>query len=195
MIQINLLPVRARKKQENVRQFISIYLLSVVLVLCIIGYIWISRNMEINRLNTHLSQVQQEVAKYAKYEKMLKDMKEKKALIDQKRKVIQDLQKDRDAIVRVLALLSIQVPENKMWFDKLSQTGTSITLEGMALSNETIAEFMRNLEASPYIVKGSVNLTHSRQTLYAELKLRQFQITYKFLPFSEVQKLAKAQGS
>jgi len=195
MIQINLLPVRARKKKESVRQFVSIYLLSVVFALSAIGYIWISQSKEIEILNKRLTQVQQEVSKYAKYEAMLKEMQKQKEIIDKKRTVIQNLQKDRDAIARIFALLSIQVPPDKMWFERFSQTANSITLEGIALSNEAVAEFMRNLESSPFVIKGSVNLTHSRQTLISNVKLREFHIVYRFLPFSEVQKQLKAQGS
>lgn len=193
MIQINLLPIRARKKQETARQFVSVYLLSVFFAVSLIGYVWISQNNEIKRLSTQLAQIQQEVSQYAKYEKMLKDMQSQKQVIDKKRAVIEDLQKDRDAVVRILALLSTQIPQSKMWFERLSLAANSITLEGIAASNEAVAEFMRNLESSPYVVKGSVSLTHSRQTLISNLKLREFQVTYRFLPFSEVEKQLKAQ--
>ena len=195
MIQINLLPVRARKKKESVRQFISIYFLSVVFVLAAIGYFWIAQTKEIERLSKRLTQVQQEVGQYAKYEAMLKEMEKQKQIIDKKRGIIKDLQKDRNTVARLFALLSIQIPLDKMWFEKFSQTSNGVTLEGFALSNEAIAEFMRHLESSPYVVKGSVNLTHSRQTLFSGVKLREFQIAYRFLPFSEVQKQLKAQGS
>jgi type IV pilus assembly protein PilN len=91
----------------------------------------------------------------------------------------------------MLALLSIQVPPEKMWFDKLAQTGNAVTLDGVAQSNETIVEFMRNLESSPYIEKGSINLVLSRQFAVKEMKLREFQLSYRFYPFSEVQKKLK----
>jgi type IV pilus assembly protein PilN len=165
------------------------------MVLSVIGYLWISQNNEIERMDKQLSQVQQEVNKYAKYEAMLNEMQKQKQVIEKKSTVIQGLQRDRDAVARLLALLSIQVPQNRMWFQRLTQAANSVTLEGIAVSNEAIVEFMRNLELSPYIVKGSVNLTHSRQTLMSNMKLREFQIAYRFLTFSEVQKQVKAQGS
>jgi Tfp pilus assembly protein PilN len=67
-------------------------------------------------------------------------------------------------------------------------------LNGIAQSNEAVVELMRNLEASPYIQKGSVNLIHSRQSLVSDMKLREFQITYRFFPFSEIVQQAKGQG-
>jgi type IV pilus assembly protein PilN len=191
MIQINLLPIRTKKKQEYARQFTSVYFLSIGLMLAIVGYLWISSASEISRLDNRLKAVKVEVAKYAQFEAKLKEISSRKELVDKKRNIINDLQKDRDSVVRVLALLSIQVPPEKIWFDKLVQTGNSMTLEGVALSNEAIVEFMRNLEGSPYIEKGSVNLVQSRQTTMRDMKLREFQLSYRFYPFSVVQKKMK----
>ncbi|MGV8073993.1 MAG: PilN domain-containing protein [Syntrophobacteraceae bacterium] len=192
MIQINLLPVRARRRRDDVNQFILVYLFFLLLTVSVVGFLWIYQNSEIESSKKRVAQLKQEVAKYAQYEAMLKDLKQKKDIVDKKRNVIQDLQKDRDRIVRIMALLTVQVPPEKMWLDKFSQTANAVTLEGVAMSNEAIVEFMRNLESSPYIEKGSVNLTHSRQRVTGDMKLREFQINYRFFPFSEVQEKLKA---
>ncbi|HYA39997.1 MAG TPA: PilN domain-containing protein [Syntrophobacteraceae bacterium] len=191
MIQINLLPVRLQKQKEGARQIASIYLLSIVLAGAIIGFLWIRYDGEIGARKKELSSLQQEVGKYARFEAALQQIQKTKEIVDKKREVIKDLQGDRDAVVRMLALLSIQVPPEKMWFDKLTQTGSSVTLDGVAQSNEAIVEFMRNLEASPYIEKGSINLVLSRQFAVREMKLREFQLTYRFYTYSEVQKKLK----
>lgn len=195
MIQINLLPVKAKKKRESAKQLFSLYLLSIVLAALIMGYLWYAKNNEIVTLEKRLTQLQEEAKQYAKYDAMLQEMTKKKEAIEKKKNVIFDLQKDRDAIVRIMALLSVQVPPEKLWFERLSQSGNAISLDGVALSNEAIVEFMRNLESSPYIQKGSVNLTHSRQTTMSNKKLREFQVTYKFYPYSEVANLIKTQPS
>lgn len=188
MIQINLLPVRAKKKRETARQFVFVYFLSIILMAVVLGAVWFLKDREIADKKAELARLQQEVTKYAKFEQMLKDVTKKKELVEKKSAIINDLQRDRDTIVRILALLSVQIPPEKMWFDKLTQIGTTITVEGTAVSNEAIVEFMRNLEASPYIEKGSVNLIQSRQSVVRQMKLREFQLSYRFFPFSEVQK-------
>jgi type IV pilus assembly protein PilN len=71
------------------------------------------------------------------------------------------------------------------------QAGNSVTIDGVAQSNEAIVEFMRNLESSPFIEKGSVNLVHSKQLAVKDMKLREFQLTYRYYLFSEVQKKSK----
>jgi type IV pilus assembly protein PilN len=188
MIQINLLPIRTKKRRETARQFVSVYFLSIVLVVAGMGYLWMTKNSEISERSSRLSQLQQEVAKYAKYEALLKEVTQKKEVVDKKRGVIKSLQEDRDSIVRILALLSVKLPPEKIWFDKLGQNQNTISLDGVASSNEALAEFMRNLESSPYVDKSSLNLVLSRQTVIAERKLRQFQLTYRFFPYSVVEK-------
>ncbi|MGC9963860.1 MAG: PilN domain-containing protein [Syntrophobacteraceae bacterium] len=191
MIQINLLPVRVQKRKEGARQFASIYFLTIALALAVIGFLWISFGNQIGSRQRELSAIQQEVNKYAKFDQALQQLSKRKELIDRKRQIIKDLQNDRDAVVRMLALLSIEVPPERMWLDKLVQTGNSVTIEGVAQSNEAIVELMRNLESSPYIEKGSINLVQSKQLAMKEMKLREFQLTYRYYPFSEVQKKLK----
>jgi type IV pilus assembly protein PilN len=195
MIQINLLPARVRKKRDNVNQFIYAYGLCIVAALFVMAFLWYSQGNEVTSLNTRLAQVQAEVGKYAKFEQILKDLKQKIALVEKKKSVILGLQTDRDTMVRMLALVSVLIPPEEMWFEKFNQTARTLTLEGVALNNEVLAEFLRNLESSPYVEKGSVNLTHSRQKIISNQKLREFQVTCRFFPFSEMQKRLKAQPS
>lgn len=191
MIQVNLIPVRAQKRRETVRQFISAYFLSIVLLLAVMGYLWLSLRNEVKSLERRSTQLSNEINQYAKYDSMLKELKEKKAIIDKKRSIIKDLQNDRDRVVRILALLSVELPADKIWFERLTISSNSISLNGVALSNEAIAEFMRNLESSPYTVKGTVNLVLSKQVSKTNMKLREFQLAYQFLPFSVVQEKLK----
>jgi type IV pilus assembly protein PilN len=195
MIQINLMPQRAKKGKVTVRQVFLAYMASVVIVIMLIGIVWIYQWTQIRDLQRRLAQVEEEVRQYAKYDVMLQEINKKKQIIDKKREIIRGLQQDRDTIVRLMALVSAEVPEEKIWLERLVQSGNSMTLDGVALSNESIAEFMRNLESSPYVIKGTVSLTHSRRTLISNMTLREFQIIYQYMPFSQVQSLRKAEGS
>jgi type IV pilus assembly protein PilN len=187
MIRINLLPVRAQIRKAYVREFLYAYALSVLLTLATVAYLWVSQGFELSRQENRLQSVKKEVENYAKYDKILSDLQAKKETIENKRKVIGELQRDRDRLVRVLALLSVQVPVDRVWFEKFSQSGNTLSIEGVALSNETIAEFMRNMESSPYVDRGSVNLVHSRLTTVGGMKLREFRLTCNVVPFSVVQ--------
>jgi type IV pilus assembly protein PilN len=191
MILINLLPVKVQKRKEGARQIASIYLLTVVLAMAVIGYLWLSYDREITSRQDKLTALQSEVKKYQVFQVELQHLTAAKNLIDKKREVIKTLQGDRDAVIRMLALLSIKAPEGKIWLDSLSQAGNSVTLEGVAESNEAIVTFMRNLQSSQYIEAGSTNLVLSRQFMVMDMKLRRFQLAYRFHTYSEIQKQKK----
>jgi type IV pilus assembly protein PilN len=195
MIRINLLPLRAKKRKVTVRHFFLAFLATIAVTTILIGAIWIYQETQIHNLNKRLTQVKAEVEQYAKYEPLVQEVIKKKQLVDKKLGIIRDLQRDRDTIARLMALISAEVPAEKIWLERLAQSANSMTLDGVALSNEAIAEFMRNLESSPYVVKGTVSLTHSRQTLMSNKKLRQFQLVYQFIRFSQLQKPAQKEGS
>lgn len=191
MIQINLLPVRVQKRKEGARQIASAYVLTIVLAIVIMGYLGITYNREINRRQEQLSMLRAQVNKYRVYEVQLKQLVARKNLIEKKQQIIRHLKGDRDAVVRMLALLSIKVPSGKIWFDSLSQTGNTITLDGVAESNEAIVRFMRNLESSPYVKIGSTNLVLSRQYPVDGMKLRKFTLAYHFHTYSQIQTKTK----
>jgi type IV pilus assembly protein PilN len=195
MIQINLLPRRAKRRKVTHRQLFLGYLVSLAMALIVIGVIWILQRNEISDLQGRLARVEGEVRQFAKYEALLKEVTQKKLVIDKKREIIKDLQRDRDTLVRLMGLISAEIPADKIWLERLVQSANSMTLSGVAMNNESIAEFMRNLESSPYITKGTVNLTHSRQTLISNRKLREFQITYQYVPYSQVLKMSGKEGS
>lgn len=196
MIQINLLPARTKKKSRDAsRRFIPVYLSCVVLLIAVVAYVWVTQNSELEALSDQSKKLDKEISVLSKYEAMLKTLNDRKASLEKKTRIIGDLQRDRDSVVRALAMLSINVPPEKLWFERMSQMGDSITLNGKALSNEAVAEFLKNLETSPYVQKGSVNLIHSKQMLVKDMKLRDFQVTYKFYPFSQVQKLIEKKAS
>ena len=164
MIQINLLPVRVQKRKEGARQFASVYFLTVAA--CRGGYrVFVDFRQQSNRVPTTRTCLRssRRWANTPSSSRPCSNSRKRKELIDRKRQIIKDLQSDRDAWSGCLPFFRSRSPPEKMWFDKLVQTGNSVTIDGVAQSNEAIVEFMRNLESSPYIEKGSINLVQSKQ--------------------------------
>jgi type IV pilus assembly protein PilN len=62
-----------------------------------------------------------------------------------------------------------------MWLSSLQQSSGLLQLQGTALDNETIAQYMQQLEASEYFEK--TELTSSSQTDIAKQKLKSFSLT------------------
>lgn len=192
MIRINLLPAEKKPIRSTARRYLAVFAASVVLTVGAIAFLWVSQARDIERLQRRESELKAEAAKYAKYEKILQELKQQKETIEKKKEIIRGLERDRDKMARVLALLSLWVPAERVWFESVAVTDNKVDVSGIALSNESVAEFMRNLEQSPFVVRGSVALAHSKQTSVGDRKLREYRLTWSMVPYSQV-KAALAQ--
>ena len=72
--------------------------------------------------------------------------------------------------MRVLDEVSNIVDNNRMWLTSLNQRGGSLKLTGYALDNQTVAQFMDDLEVSPYITSVSLNNSSLKQVSGTDLK-------------------------
>jgi type IV pilus assembly protein PilN len=176
MIRINLLPVRRRRVEESIRKEVTIFFLLLGLCLAVMGYLQVAQTGEIERMTQEKKRLSEEITRHQARQKELKDLENKKKLLLQKLEIIDNLQANRDLVVRVLEQLATTVPSDKMWFRRVSQQGNSLTLEGVARGNETIAQFMETLAKSPYIDPNRVVLQQSRQEVVEGYKLKAFQL-------------------
>ncbi len=177
MIRINLLPVRRRRVEESIRKEISIFFLLLGLSLAVMGYLHVAQTGEIEQMTQEKKRLSEEITRHQARQKELKDLENRKKLLLQKLEIIDSLQANRDLVVRVLEQLASTVPSDKMWFRRIGQQGSTLTLEGVARGNETIAQFMETLAKSPCIDPNRVVLQQSRQEVIEGYKLKAFQLT------------------
>lgn len=185
MIRINLLPIRKKIKEQNIRYQITVGVLIIVLSVFVLGYLYSLLSRELNekeaqlndldKVNTKLDKVVGDINKFRKEKKALK------AKLD----VIDSLSRNRLMIVKILDQISLAKPE-KLWLTKLEQSeqkGTNgdlnLKIQGKASSNEVIAQFMINLQKYPPFT--DVDLVSTKQVKGKEGggKLKQFDITTK----------------
>ncbi|HJV66691.1 MAG TPA: PilN domain-containing protein [Geomonas sp.] len=173
MIRINLLPVRASKKRETVRQQVSI------LVLSVIGVLVVGASMY-GLLAAKVANAKQQIESS---EADLKALKSKIGAIDNIKKLQADVKKKLDVLSQLrkaktgpaarLAALSDAVPE-KLWLTKYSESGNGVSISGVALSEDLIATFMKNLQNSGSFT--NVDLQVTEQTDYNGVKAKRFDI-------------------
>ncbi len=186
MIRINLLPVKTQAKRETGTKQLLAYIFIVVLCIVVAGALWFRQSSKINQLQPKAKSLEVELAKYKGVDARLRRLKRSKKQVLKRIEIIKQLQKNRDVLVRILAMLTETVPREKIWFNALQEKGKSITIKGIALSNEAISQFMRNLERSIYVGYGRVNLIESAQKVIAGRKLRSFKLRFYFRTPSEI---------
>src|SRR5205809_7218412 len=82
----------------------------------------------------------------------VEDYEKKKKLLEDKNRIIEQLRKNQGGPVRLLDYVSQSLDPYKVWLTGLDQMGAQITLDGRALSNDDVVEFVKNLQRTNYFV-------------------------------------------
>jgi type IV pilus assembly protein PilN len=174
MIKINLLPVRAAKKKETLQQQLSIAGLSVAGVLIIAGVIYSVTLTKISTTKDEISRSETELQTLKKKIGEIDNLKKLQTEVKKKLDILNHLRKEKTGPATRLARISDIVPE-KMWLTKYAENGASVSISGIAFSEELIAEFMRSLQASAEF--GNVELQVSEQTDIGGIKAKKFDLS------------------
>lgn len=158
MIKINLVsegkrPVVSRKTKE--RLGIAGLSLSegLFLVLALIGllgaagYWWYLRG-EIAERDQAIAEAQREVDELAQVLKEVEDYKIKKAKLEHKINVINELKRAQRGPVKIMDAISNSVPE-LLWLEAMTLQGSNLELHGKAFNTNQIAAFIENLGRVP----------------------------------------------
>ncbi|NTW16005.1 MAG: hypothetical protein HGA41_00880 [Syntrophaceae bacterium] len=175
MIRINLLPYREKEKIEDITRQIMVIGITFVVFVLALGSFHLYLSMSISSLEEDITKQQNELDRLNKIIRDIDTFKRDKALLEKKIAIINTLEENRLAPVRMLDELTTMVPVKDVWLEKLSEKGTSITIEGMARNNIAVAHFMKNLAGSTFIK--SVDLVSTKEKEVSGIKLQQFIIS------------------
>jgi type IV pilus assembly protein PilN len=171
MIKINLLLARKEKKKIGLRKEYIVLILSVVLLLIVLVLVQWRLDKEKEDTLTQISNTKNEIARYKSLTTEVNKAKEAQKTLQDKLNIINSLRKEKASAAKVLDELSIDKPE-KMHLESLRKDGSKLGIEGIALDDETIANFMTNLRKSNLFK--NVDLIVSEQVEQSKIKLKKF---------------------
>lgn len=161
MIRINLLPLREAQRALGRRRQMSLAALSVAVALFVMIIPYLMQKRTLSALDREVSQLNGDIAKLNAQAHEVRDLEKKRAELHAKLKVIDDLKQKRVGPVHILQDLGDAAPD-KLWLVDATDAGGQATITGMALDNQTIAEFMRRLQSSKFFYE--VDLVETSQT-------------------------------
>ncbi|MCI5210156.1 MAG: hypothetical protein D3910_15480 [Candidatus Electrothrix sp. ATG2] len=175
MIRINLLPVRQMKqKTQAMRQLVAgAFLLAVTVVVLLLASVFL-----LTKVSGLEGDIQVLTAKKKELQKtldLITKLEKKKELVEKQISIVHDLQKKSQLTVRVLDEVARITPHERMWLLSLSQNVSSLQLDGMALDNRTIANYLDGLNESPFFT--NVTLKKSTLSKYGGRNLKQFSLS------------------
>lgn len=174
MIKINLLPFRDSKKKETASQQLTILVLALVIALAAAGAVYFVTLGKISTTKNEITRSEDELANLKKKIGEIDNLKKLQAEVQKKLDILNQLRKEKTGPAIRLARMSDIVPE-KMWLTRYVESGTNISISGIAYSEELIAEFMRSIQSSQEF--GSVDLQVSEQQEINGVKLKKFDLT------------------
>ena len=175
MIRINLLPYREKEKKDDLTRHIMIIAISFIAFVLAIGSYHLYLISRISNLEQSIKLEKAELDRLSKIILDIETYKRDKMILTKKLDIIDGLEKNRLAPVRMLDELTSVVPVKDVWLEKLSEKGTDITIEGTARNNIAVAHFMKNLAGSTFIQ--SVDLISTKEKEISGIKLQQFIIS------------------
>jgi len=171
MIKINLLLARKEKKKVGMRKEIIVLILSVFLLSVLL--IFVQWRIDKDKEDT-IAQISAAKKDIAYYNSLITEFNKAKTLqktLQDKLNVINSLRKEKASPARVLDELSVGKPE-RIQLELLKKEGSRLGIEGIALDDETVANFMTNLRKSK--IFKNVDLIVSEQIEQSKIKLKRF---------------------
>jgi type IV pilus assembly protein PilN len=175
MIKINLIPVKEKgKKKIGIKKDWFVLILSMVILFVILFFLQWRINREIGDTTAKISDTKKEIAHFKALTADVNKAKEDQKTLQDKLNIINTLRKEKASPVRVLDEVSIQKPE-KLHLESLKKEGSKVGIEGIALDDETIANFMTNLRKSKLFK--NVDLIVSEQSELSKIKIKKFTLS------------------
>ena len=139
MIRVNLLPIKALQAEVTRRREIIIgsSVLGSLAALLIGAHIYQAH--QLSQLQNELSALRTELQALTLKVKEVGDLQNKIKDFRSKNKIIEDLNRKKSGPVLVMESLSSAVPAS-LWLTEFKETGGSLTMNGLAVDNQTIAE-------------------------------------------------------
>lgn len=174
MLKINLLPVRQLKKRAKAKKQLFGMFFLLLLVLALLAVTGVIQAKKISGLQGEIATLQQEKNNYTPILNEISKLKKDREELDRKTDLIKKLKTDSSLTVRTLDEVARRIDNQRMWLDALEQHDSSLRLSGVALDNQTIAQFMDTLKESPFVQ--DVTLANSSLKVVSGRNLKSFEL-------------------
>lgn len=161
MARINLLPWRAERRKQREREFfMQLGAAAAVALVLVIGWsMWMG--MRIDNQTDRNAYLQGQITQLKAENEQIKNLDKVRDRLLARKKIIEDLQANRSQMVHLFDELVKRTPAS-VRLTSMAQKGEQLTLDGVAQSNAAVADYMRNLEASPWLGAADLQKTEKK---------------------------------
>ncbi|HKJ66209.1 MAG TPA: PilN domain-containing protein [Desulfopila sp.] len=175
MLRINLLPIRQLKKRAKARNQIIGYSMVFLAVLLALGFVSLLQLGKVETVEASIAELQREEKRLEPIIREVDALELQKKELERRIDVIKKLRRESSLTVRVMDDVARIIDNDRMWLKSFSQQGGSLQLNGIALDNQTIAQFMEELKTSEFI--NAVNLNSSTLSKVSNRDFKSFSLS------------------
>ena len=173
MIRINLLPVKELTAEVGRRQELVVASIVLGLTVALAVTLYVFQSYRFYDLGTEVDSLKKEIEPLNVQLKEVGDLQQRVKALEQKIKVIDDLTKKKVGPVKVLESLSLATP-SRLWLTEFKEAGGNLTINGLAVDNQTVADFLKALSTFAYF--NNVDLIETTQVEEQGIPLKKFTI-------------------
>jgi type IV pilus assembly protein PilN len=176
MIKINLLSqLKAKKVKKQAEVQYQLWLLGgfLLVLIIVLGYFWYYLNDRIQTLQGEKVAMDQQLAILKQKVKEVENFEKDKKIYEEKIKIIQQLKLNQAGPVHLLDQVSKSLPA-RVWLTGLTQKDKSIAIEGKAMTNSELVDFIDSLKRSQFF--SDIQLLESRQAMDGNVPIYNFKI-------------------
>jgi type IV pilus assembly protein PilN len=171
MIRINLLPLKevrhaAERRNELRLAYAVLAAAAAAVVLAFVG---------LNRLAAwrqgQLVAVKAEIEEVRKVVHEVEAEEQKRAVLQEKRRIIADLERKEVGPLKILEAVSEATPI-RLWLTEFVDSGGTVTITGLAIDDPTVADFLAKLQRSPHF--NGLELLESAQADQTQNRVKKF---------------------
>jgi type IV pilus assembly protein PilN len=144
------------------------------LLLLILGFVHWKVGQAQEEVGAKIAATKTEIAKYKALTAEVNKAKEDQKVLQEKLNIINTLRKEKGGAARVLEEVSVRKPD-KIHLESIRKEGSKLGIEGIAMDDETVANFMTNLRKSNLFK--NVDLIVSEQSEISRIKLKKFTLS------------------
>ena len=163
MAKINLLPWRAERRRQREREFYMMLGLAALAAVVVLFGWWYWMGMRLDNQDARNAYLKDQIKQLDGQLAEIKELDKTKSKLLARKQIIEQLQASRSQMVHMFDELVKTIPDSAR-LSSLRQTGDTLTLQGVAQSNASVANYMRNLDSSRWLTHSDLIKTEVRGT-------------------------------
>jgi len=180
MIKINLYPYKKTKRGLSIELELGIYVFILLFITILLYFLNMRLNNHINQLTNIKAQKQNINKLLNKQVKIVNNYKRQLKELNYKIKIIKQIRKSQNMPVIYLNELVTNFIKDKLWFTRLKLSSKkNIDLSGVALDNQILAHYIKNLRLSKYTKEVYLKQAEKRKIMGYNLVTFSFKLVTK----------------